>query len=129
MIHPACPLGVLAVLLPAVATVVSGAPAPSQQVPVVAPGHEQLAPAAGAPTAQIGVAVRRLGGQPLDHDFRALQGRELRLREELHDFVTAARSGLPSATASLNPAIEGLRIAEAIVESARSGQTVTLMPR
>ncbi|WP_322782106.1 hypothetical protein [Synechococcus sp. CBW1107] len=26
-------------------------------------------------------------------------------------------------------AIEGLRIAEAIVESARSGQTVTLMPR
>ena len=25
--------------------------------------------------------LTRLGGQPLDHDFRALQGRELRLRE------------------------------------------------
>ena len=58
------------------------------------------------------------------------QGRVLgALREELRDFVTAARSGIPSATASLNQAIEGLRIAEAIVESARSGQTVTLMPR
>ena len=81
MIHPAYPLGVLAALLPAAATVVSGAPALSQQIPVVVPSHEQLAPAPGAPTAQAGVVVRRLGGQPLDHDFRALQGRELRLRE------------------------------------------------
>ncbi len=53
----------------------------SHQVPVVAPSHEQLAPVPGAPAAQVGVAVRRLGGQPLDQDFRALQGRELRLRE------------------------------------------------
>jgi len=81
MIHTACPLGVLAVILPAAATVVSGAPALSQQLPAVAPSHEQLAPAPGAPTAQVGVVVRRLGGQPLDQDFRALQGRELRLRE------------------------------------------------
>ena len=81
MIHPAYPLGVLAALLPAAATVVNGAPALSQQIPVVVPSHEQLAPAPGAPTAQAGVVVRRLGGQPLDHDFRALQGRELRLRE------------------------------------------------
>ena len=81
MIHRACPLGVLAAFLPALATDVSGAPALSQQVPVVAPRHEQLAPAPGAPTAQVGVEVRRLAGQPLDHDFRALQGRELRLRE------------------------------------------------
>ncbi|QPN67290.1 cupin domain-containing protein [Synechococcus sp. CBW1006] len=81
MIQPSCPLGFYAALLPVAALVVSGAPAHSQQVPVVAPSHEQLAPATGAPTAQIGVAVRRLGGQPLDHDFPALQGRELRLRE------------------------------------------------
>lgn len=81
MIQPACPLGFCTALLPVAALVVSGAPALSQPLPAVAPSHEQLAPAPGAPTAQVGVAVRRLGGQPLDHDFRALQGRELRLRE------------------------------------------------
>lgn len=58
------------------------------------------------------------------------QGRVLgALQAELGDFVTAARSGIPSATVSLSEAIEGLRIAEAIVESARSGQAVTLMAR
>ena len=58
------------------------------------------------------------------------QGRVLgALQEELRDFVTAARSGLPSATASLDQAVDGLRIAEAIVESARSGQSIALMPR
>jgi predicted dehydrogenase len=46
----------------------------------------------------------------------------------LRDFVTAARSGIPSATTSLSQAIEGLRIAEAIVESARTGEAVTLRP-
>ncbi len=81
MIQPTIPRGFYTALLPVAALVVSGGPALSQQVPVVAPGHEQLAPATGAPTAQSGVAVRRLGRQPLDHDFRALQGRELRLRE------------------------------------------------
>lgn len=50
------------------------------------------------------------------------------LHEELRDFVTAARSGLPSATDSLDQAVGGLRIAEAIVESARSGEAVTLRP-
>lgn len=81
MVLPASPLAVFAGLLPVAALVVSGTPAPSQPLPAVAPSHEQLAPVPGAPTAQMGVAVRRLGGQPLDHDFRALQGRELRLRE------------------------------------------------
>lgn len=81
MIQPACPRAVFTALLPVAALVVSGTPALSQPLPAVAPSHEQLAPAPGAPTAQVGVAVRRLGGQPLDQDFRALQGRELRLRE------------------------------------------------
>lgn len=81
MVLPASPLAVFAGLLPVAALVVSGTPAPSQPLPAVTPSHEQLAPVPGAPTAQVGVAVRRLGGQPLDHDFRALQGRELRLRE------------------------------------------------
>lgn len=81
MIQPACPRAVFTVLLPAVALVVSGASALGQPLPAVAPSHEQLAPVPGAPTAQAGVAVRRLGGQPLDQDFHALQGRELRLRE------------------------------------------------
>jgi predicted dehydrogenase len=48
------------------------------------------------------------------------------LQAELADFVASARSGLPSATASLEHAVEGLRIAEAIVESARTGQAVML---
>jgi quercetin dioxygenase-like cupin family protein len=81
MVQLASPLSVFAAILPIAALVVRGTPAPSQPLPAVAPSHEQLAPVPGAPTAQVGVAVRRLGGQPLDHDFRALQGRELRLRE------------------------------------------------
>jgi quercetin dioxygenase-like cupin family protein len=81
MIQPACPRAVFTALLPVAALVVRGAPALSQPLPAVAPSHEQLAPMPGAPTAQVGVTVRRLGGQSLDHDFRALQGRELRLRE------------------------------------------------
>jgi predicted dehydrogenase len=51
------------------------------------------------------------------------------LQAELADFVATARSGVPSATASLGQAIEGLRIAEAIVESSRTGQAVSLGPR
>jgi predicted dehydrogenase len=55
------------------------------------------------------------------------QGRVLgALQAELADFVASARSGLPSATASLEHAVEGLRIAEAIVESAHTGQAVML---
>jgi len=34
------------------------------------------------------LAIRRLGGQPLDHDFPALAGRELRIRE-----ITVAPGG------------------------------------
>ena len=49
------------------------------------------------------------------------------LQAELSDFVAAARSGLASTTASLDQAIAGLRIAEAIVESARSGKAVELV--
>ena len=59
MIQPTIPPGFYTALLPVAALVVSGAPAHSQQVPVVAPGHEQLAPATGAPTAQRGVAASR----------------------------------------------------------------------
>ena len=58
------------------------------------------------------------------------QGRVLgALQAELADFVATARSGVPSATASLAQAIDGLRIAEAMVESSRTGQAVTLEPR
>lgn len=48
------------------------------------------------------------------------------LQAELADFVASARSGRPSSTASLEQAIEGLRIAEAIVQSAASGEAVVL---
>ena len=78
MIQPACPLGIYAALLPVAALVVGGAPALSQQVPVVAPGHEQLAPAPGAPTAQVGVAQVALArqaiptGQQRRHDLYRL---------------------------------------------------------
>jgi len=55
------------------------------------------------------------------------QGRVLgALQAELSDFVAAARTGIPSTTACLDQAIEGLRIAESIVESARTGQAVEL---
>ena len=50
------------------------------------------------------------------------------LERELADFTTAARTGIPSRTASLDQAIEGLRLAEAIVEAGRTGQAVA-MPR
>ena len=48
------------------------------------------------------------------------------LERELSDFVAAARSGIPSSTACLRQAIEGLQLGEAIVESSRTGRTVHL---
>ena len=48
------------------------------------------------------------------------------LERELSDFVAAARSGIPSSTACLRQAIEGLQLAEAIVEASRTGQAVSL---
>jgi len=48
------------------------------------------------------------------------------LREELRDFVASARSGKASTIASLPQAVEGLRIAEAIIEASRSGNVVHL---
>lgn len=54
-----------------------------EQLP--ADGHHQ----SGAASVTRGVlAIRRLGGQPLDQDFPALAGRELRLRE-----ITVAPGG------------------------------------
>jgi predicted dehydrogenase len=50
------------------------------------------------------------------------------LERELADFTNAARTGIPSRTASLDQAIEGLQLAEAIVEATRTGQAVA-MPR
>jgi len=79
----------------ALATLLLPAPGLGQQ-PVVVPQHEHqhpspasspAGPVAGGPqpapaTQTTGVlAVRRLGAQPLDHDFPALAGRELRVRE------------------------------------------------
>lgn len=48
------------------------------------------------------------------------------LQEELQDFVTAVRIKKPSPIASLADAVEGLRIAEAMIESARCGTTLQL---
>ena len=48
------------------------------------------------------------------------------LREELADFSQVLRSGMPSAVADLDAAVEGLRIAEAIITSAASRRPVLL---
>jgi len=50
------------------------------------------------------------------------------LREQMADFTRAVRSGEPSAIADPDAAVEGLRIAEAIIESAATGQPVCLDP-
>ena len=58
-----------------------------------------------------------------------LDGRVLgALKEELADFVASARLGHPSRIASLPQAVEGLRIAEAILHSCQHGVVVTLEP-
>lgn len=48
------------------------------------------------------------------------------LQDQLLDFLTAVRRGCPSSIASLSDAVQGLRIAEAIIASVRSGGTVEL---
>jgi len=48
------------------------------------------------------------------------------LREQLQDFLASVRLGQPSRIASLADAVEGLRVAEALIESARLGKTVEL---
>lgn len=48
------------------------------------------------------------------------------LQEQLLDFLAAVRLGRPSPIASLADAVQGLRVAEAIIESARLGTTITL---
>lgn len=50
------------------------------------------------------------------------------LREQLGDFAACIREGRPSSVASLECAVESIRIAEAIVESAQTGQPVRLGP-
>lgn len=48
------------------------------------------------------------------------------LEEQLQDFLACVRLGRASAIASLADAVEGLRVAEAMIESARLGSTVQL---
>lgn len=48
------------------------------------------------------------------------------LREEDAHFIDCVSSGRPSSVASVDDAVEGLRIAEAIIQSAESGREVTL---
>ena len=48
------------------------------------------------------------------------------LERELTDFTNAARTGIPSRVASLEQALEGLRLAEAIIEATRTGQAVAI---
>jgi len=48
------------------------------------------------------------------------------LQAQLQDFLACVRQGSPSAIASLADAVEGLRVAEALIESARLGITVQL---
>ena len=69
------------------------APPGQAQSSVVVPAKEQRPDSGhhqpGAASVTQGVlAIRRLGAQPLDHDFPALAGRELRIRE-----ITVAPGG------------------------------------
>ncbi|MFN8591828.1 MAG: Gfo/Idh/MocA family oxidoreductase [Thermomicrobiales bacterium] len=48
------------------------------------------------------------------------------LREELTHFLDRVRSGQPESTASIADAVAGLRVIEAVMASAESGQAVTL---
>ena len=50
------------------------------------------------------------------------------LQEQLQDFLAAVRLGRPSPIANLADAVQGLRVAEAIIDSARRGITITLTP-
>ena len=50
------------------------------------------------------------------------------LREEIAHFVDCVRTSRPSDVASVPDAVEGLRIAEAIIASAESGQEIELAP-
>jgi predicted dehydrogenase len=49
------------------------------------------------------------------------------LREEDAHFLQRVRAGAPESIASVSDAVEGLRVIEAIVASARDGRTVELM--
>lgn len=68
-------------LLPLAVLLLAGIPAQGQSTPPVVPPSEQLPSGQGPSVTQGVLAVKRLGGEPLGADFRALQGRELRLRE------------------------------------------------
>ncbi|NDD21443.1 MAG: gfo/Idh/MocA family oxidoreductase [Synechococcaceae bacterium WBA_3_309] len=48
------------------------------------------------------------------------------LREELDDFVKCASQGVESATANLEDAVNGLHLADAIIESARTGTPIIM---
>jgi quercetin dioxygenase-like cupin family protein len=67
-------------------TLLAAAPAAHAHSNGVVPTKEQLPPdghhqSGPASITQGVLAIRRLGAQPLDHDFPALAGRELRVRE------------------------------------------------
>ena len=51
------------------------------------------------------------------------------LRNELADFCPCVRQGKPSSVASLDTAVEALRVAEAVIEAGRTGAVVHLNPR
>jgi quercetin dioxygenase-like cupin family protein len=83
-----CPPFVKSLLPAALLLLAAAAPAPAQLQPTVVPPHEHLPMGQEATVTQGVLAVKRLGGQPLEADFSALRGRELRLRE-----ITVAPGG------------------------------------
>ena len=73
------------------------------------------------------VREQRLHERPEGSYWPELHGRITgALREELTDFVECVRAGRPSDVASLDDAVEGLRIADAVVASAEAGAEVAL---
>ena len=85
-------------------------------------------------TPGLGISHERRGGQGQAQQQcftpAAVHQGQIRgaLEHELSDFVAAACSGIPSSTACLRQAIEGLKLGEAIVEASRTGRTVCLEP-
>lgn len=75
----------------------------------------------------LSVWTQRLHERPEGSYWPELHGRITgALREELTDFVECVRAGRPSDVASLDDAVEGLRIADAVVASAEAGAEVAL---
>jgi quercetin dioxygenase-like cupin family protein len=73
-------LAVIPVLV-ATSSLLNVAPSLGHPRTTVVPEHENLVPAPGSAVTQGVLAVKRLGGQPLEQEFSGLRGRELRVRE------------------------------------------------